>query len=214
MRSFSRADVPDVLPVFPLPGALVFPRARLPLNIFEPRYIAMIDDVLSGPHRLIGMIQPKPNQEGDTPALYQVGCAGRLVGFTETPDGRYLINLTGVARFRLKAEVEGFAPYRRAEVDFAPFDADFGDPADDPALDRDAFLATFDAYAAAKGLSADRDALDEADAEMLINALSMLLPFAANEKQALLEAQTLVERRQALTTLMAISAVGGGGAVQ
>ena len=124
-RRFALADLPEVIPVFPLPGALLLPRARLPLNIFEPRYLAMLDDVLRSDHRLIGMVQP---YEGPAPQpkLHVIGCAGRVTSLSETEDGRYLIALTGVSRFRIGGELDGFTPYRRIRAEWPDFAADLG----------------------------------------------------------------------------------------
>ena len=134
-RKFSLADLPDTIPIFPLPGALLLPRARLPLNIFEPRYLAMLEDTLKTPHRLVGMIQPAavPEGEGDG-RLHQIGCAGRVTAMQETEDGRYLITLSGVCRFRLGEMQEGFAPYLRAAVDWASFERDLGPRREGPGL--------------------------------------------------------------------------------
>ena len=132
------ADLPDTIPFFPLPGALMLPRARLPLHIFEPRYLAMIEDCLKTPHRLIGMIQPRATPGGE-PRLQAIGCAGRLTGFSETEDGRYMITLSGASRFRVKEEVQGFTPYRRCLVDWAPFGRDLGPAEDDPGFRRARF---------------------------------------------------------------------------
>ncbi|MEL6127895.1 MAG: LON peptidase substrate-binding domain-containing protein, partial [Pseudomonadota bacterium] len=141
MRRFNPADLPDVIPVFPLPGALLLPRARLPLNLFEPRYLAMLEDVLKTPDRLIGMIQPMETPEGASKSrLHQIGCAGRVTNFAETDDGRYVITLTGVSRFRTVAEVEGFTPYRRIDADWTSFEWDLGESEADPGLKRDDFL--------------------------------------------------------------------------
>ena len=126
-RRFSPSDLPDIIPVFPLPGALMLPRARLPLNIFEPRYLAMLDDAMRSDHRLIGMIQPLESRNDGPPQLRRIGCAGRVTSLSETDDGRYLIALTGVCRFRVKTEVEGFTPYRRVEADWAGFERDLAD---------------------------------------------------------------------------------------
>ena len=140
-RKFSLADLPETIPVFPLPGALLLPRARLPLNIFEPRYLAMLEDTLKTQHRLIGMMQPVVMPEGKaTGRLHQIGCAGRVTAFQETEDGRYLITLSGVSRFRLGETHEGFAPYLRARVDWTSFARDLGRAERDPEFDRPAFL--------------------------------------------------------------------------
>jgi len=200
------ADLPDTIPIFPLPGAVLLPRARLPLHIFEPRYLAMIEDCLKSDRRLIGMIQPRG--EGD--ALVQVGCAGRLTSFSETEDGRYMITLTGIARFALREEVTGFQPYRRARVDFTAYAVDLGDAQSDPDLDRRVFLKDLARYLQASKMGTDWSNLKEADDEMLVNILAMLCPFAPEEKQALLEAQTLPERRRILQTLIAFALQGHG----
>ncbi len=216
-KRFSLADLPDTIPVFPLPGALLLPRARLPLNIFEPRYLAMLDDTLKTEHRLIGMIQPIVMPEGRaTGRLHQIGCAGRVTALQETEDGRYLITLSGVSRFRLGALKEGFTPYLRAEVDWTSFERDLGRSEDDPEFDRPAFLKVLGRFFDTAQLSSDWDSLREADVELLINSLSMLCPFDPEEKQALLEAPNLANRRETLVTLMEFALAGGGdeGAMQ
>ena len=203
------ADLPRTIPIFPLPGALLLPRARLPLHIFEPRYLAMLEDALKTRERLIGMIQPRPLPGGGE-SLSAIGCAGRVTAFQETEDGRYMITLTGVSRFRLVSELGGFMPYRRAEVDWSPFDRDRGPAEGDPGFDRETFLALLSRYFSAEGLSTDWSSLKEADDEMLINALSILCPFEPEDKQALLEAPTLQTRRETLVTLMEYALRGGG----
>jgi uncharacterized protein len=194
-------DLPDTIPVFPLPGALMLPRSRLPLHIFEPRYLAMIEDCLKTKHRLIGMIQPRETPAGEQ-RLQAIGCAGRLTGFSETEDGRYMVTLSGVSRFRIKEEVQGFAPYRRCMVDWAPFNRDLGPSEDDPAFRREDFMALLGRYFSKLNLSTDWGSLKEAEAELLINSLSMLCPFSPEDKQALLEAPTLDTRRETLVTLI------------
>ena len=139
------ADLPDTLPLFPLSGAVLLPRARLPLHIFEPRYLAMLEDCLKSERRLIGMIQPRSDGT-DLPPLAQVGCAGRLTSFSETEDGRYMVTLTGIARFTLIAEVPGFVPYRRARIDFTAFLQDLSPPQPDPGLNRKLFLKNLARY--------------------------------------------------------------------
>ncbi len=216
-KALSPADLPDVLPLFPLPGALLLPRARLPLNIFEPRYLAMLEEVLKAPLRLIGMIQPLATAEARLSGrLHQVGCAGRVTAFQETEDGRYLITLSGVSRFRVLEEVEGFAPYRRARVDWARFGSDLGRAEPDEGFNRAAFLEVLARYFEAAHLSSDWDSLKEAEEELLINSLSILCPFDPEEKQALLEAPTLANRRETLVTLMEFALRSGGdeGAMQ
>ena len=202
------ADLPDTIPVFPLPGALMLPRARLPLHIFEPRYLAMIEDCLKTPHRLIGMIQPRATPGGE-PRLQAIGCAGRLTGFSETEDGRYMVTLSGASRFRVKEEVQGFTPYRRCLVDWAPFGRDLGPAEDDPGFRRDAFLKLLGRYFTHMNLASDWEGLKDAEPELLINALSMLCPFQPEEKQALLEAPSLETRRETLVTLIEFALRGG-----
>lgn len=202
------ADLPDTIPLFPLPGALLLPRARLPLHIFEPRYLAMLDDTMKTSTRLIGMIQPRPVPGGDN-KLSSIGCAGRLTAFSETEDGRYMITLTGISRFRLVREVDGFTPYLRAEVAWADFARDLGKPEHDRAFDRAGFLDLLGRYFSAQQLSTDWDVLKEAEDELLINSLSMLCPFEPEDKQALLEAPTLATRRETLVTLMEYAMRGG-----
>jgi Lon protease-like protein len=199
----SNADLPDTIPLFPLPGCLLLPRARLPLNIFEPRYLTMLDDALKSDHRMIGMIQPNEGpRDVDQDRLHMIGCAGRVVGFQETDDGRYLITLKGVSRFRLQGKVDGFTPYIKGAVTWGDFDRDLKDAAADETFDRAAFLKTLAKFFDAVQLATDWESLKEADEELLINSLSMLCPFEPEEKQALLEAPDLQNRRETLVTLM------------
>ena len=199
-------DLPSVIPVFPLPGALLLPRGRLPLHIFEPRYLQMIEDCMKTPERLIGMIQPIEGR-----GLHKIGCAGRLSAFSETEDGRYMITLSGISRFRVLQEVEGFTPYRRCEVDWAGFERDTGGPETDAGLNRDALMASLCRFFEDRGLSTDWDSLKEAEPELLINSLSMLLPLEPEDKQALLEAPSLTTRRETLVTLIEYALRGGSG---
>jgi Lon protease-like protein len=204
------ADLPDVVPVFPLPGALLLPRARLPLQVFEPRYLAMLDDVLKTSHRLIGMIQPYARPD-DSSRLHAIGCAGRITSFYETDDGRYMITLTGVSRFRIAQELDGFTPYRRCEVSWSGFERDLGAVEKDPAFDRAPFLKMLGRFFEDEGLSTDWDSLGDADDELLINSLAMLCPFEPEDRQALLEAPSLPTRRETLTTLIQFALRGGSG---
>lgn len=203
-------DLPDTIPVFPLPGALLLPRARLPLHIFEPRYLAMLDDTLKSEHRLIGMIQPRETAIGDR-ELQTIGCAGRLTGFSETEDGRYMITLTGVSRFRVTREVTGFTPYLKADISWDGFSRDMGKAESDPGFEREPFLRVLARYFEAQGLSTDWDTMKEAEEELLINSLSMLCPFEPEDKQALLEAPSLITRRETLVTLIEYALRGGSG---
>lgn len=202
-------DLPEVIPVFPLPGALLLPRAHLPLHLFEPRYLQMFEDTLKTDSRLIGMAQPNPHP-GHDKALHKIGCAGRVTQFSETEDGRYMITLTGISRFRIDRELDGFTPYRRAQVSWEGFEKDRGAPEHDPAFDRDGFLTILDRFFSARDLSADWSSLREAEDELLINSLSMLLDFDPEEKQALLEAPSLQTRRETLVTLLEYALRSGG----
>jgi hypothetical protein len=203
------ADLPQTIPVFPLPGALLLPRARLPLHIFEPRYLAMLDDTLKTSHRLIGMVQSRDVPGSDEKRLHSIGCAGRLTQFSETEDGRYMITLAGMSRFRIREEVSGFTPYRRCDVSWEGFEADFGPTEHDASFDREAFLDLLGRYFEVMDLSTDWDSLKEAEDELLINSLSMLCPFDPEEKQALLEAPSLSTRRETLVTLIEFALRGG-----
>ena len=205
------ADLPATIPVFPLPGALLLPRARLPLHIFEPRYLAMLDDTLKTGHRLIGMVQPQDVPRSAEPRLHSIGCAGRVTAFSETEDGRYMITLTGISRYRIREEVTGFTPYRRAEVSWTGFERDLGQPEHDPGFDRRAFMEILCRYFAGEGLSTDWDSMKDAENELLINSLSMLCPFDPEEKQALLEAPCLKTRRETLVTLIEFALHGQQG---
>lgn len=205
----SVGDLPDTIPVFPLPGALLLPRSRLPLHIFEPRYLQMIEDTLKTSHRLIGMVQPNPGRSGED-ALQAIGCAGRITQFSETEDGRYLITLAGISRYRVKEEVDGFPPYRRCEVDWNGFEQDLARSDCDKKFDRPAFLDLLGRYFASRELSTDWDTLKDADDELLINSLSMILDFDCEDKQALLEAPCLTTRRETLETLIEYALRGGG----
>lgn len=207
---FTLGNLPQTIPLFPLPGALLLPRSRLPLNIFEPRYLAMLDDTMKTSHRLIGMVQPVDMQSASGAArLHKIGCAGRLTAFQETEDGRYMVTLSGISRFRITETQDGFAPYIRAEVDWSSFERDLGRREIDHAFDRVAFLGTLRRYFDAAQLASDWDSLKQAEEELLVNSLSMLCPFDPEEKQALLEAPSLQNRRETLVTLMEFALCGG-----
>lgn len=201
-------DLPSIIPLFPLTGALLLPRGRLPLHIFEPRYLQMLEDCMKTRHRLIGMIQPCRGRDG-CKTLSMIGCAGRLTGFSETEDGRYMITLSGVSRFRFLHEVEGFTPYIRAEVSWPDFARDMGAAEHDPGFDRKGFFDVLCRYFTAQGLETDWDMLKDADDELLLNSLAMLLPLDSEDKQALLEAPCLATRRETLVTLMEYALCGG-----
>ena len=204
-------DLPETIPVFPLAGALLLPRAKLPLHLFEPRYLQMLEDAMKTKHRLIGMVQPREVPGSAEKRLHSIGCAGRLTGFSETEDGRYMITLSGISRFRVLQEITGSTPYRLCTVDWTPFARDLGDSEEDKGFDREPFLATLGRYFKAMELSTDWGSLKEADAELLINSLSMLCPFEPEDKQALLEAPSLETRRETLVTLFEFSLRGGTG---
>ncbi|MCG6885523.1 MAG: LON peptidase substrate-binding domain-containing protein [Silicimonas sp.] len=207
----SASDLPDTIPVFPLPGALLLPRSRLPLHIFEPRYLAMIEDCMKTPMRLIGMVQPHEAKMTGESRLHAIGCAGRLTAFSETEDGRYMITLSGISRFRVQSEVDGFTPYRRCKVSWSGFERDLGPTEHDPGLNRDTFFPDLRAFFEAEELRTDWESLEEAEDELLINSLSMLCPFEPEDKQALLEAPSLETRRETLVTLIQFALRGMGG---
>lgn len=202
-------ELPDTIAIFPLAEALLLPRARLPLHIFEPRYLQMIEDALKTDHRLIGLVQPNPVPGRDGPGLHTIGCAGRITQFSETEDGRYMITLGGASRFRVVKEIEGFSPYRKCDVKWDGFERDLGKDEIDSTFDRHAFLDALGRYFDTRGLSADWDTLKEADDELLINSLSMMLDFDSEDKQALLEAPSLQTRRETLVTLIEYTLRGG-----
>lgn len=204
-------DLPGTIPIFPLPGALLLPRSRLPLHIFEPRYLAMLDDALKSDHRLIGMIQPRVVPGSEEERLHVIGCAGRVTAFSETEDGRYLVTLSGMSRFRTLGEEDGFQPYRRMSVEWRGFTDDLGNEEHDADFDRDRFLHLLARYFDEQELSTDWDSLREAEDELLINSISMLCPFPPEDKQALLEAPTLSTRRETLVTLLEFAMRGGTG---
>ena len=200
------SDLPSRLPVFPLSGAILLPRASLPLNIFEPRYLAMIDSVLAG-DRLLGMIQPvaepsdTPGHSQDKPRLRRIGGCGRLQGFQETEDGRYLISLTGVCRFSVLGEVDLDQPFRTCSVSFDEFGDDLKPGAGEDDVDRETLLRVLQDYLIANDLQADWEAITESKNEFLVNTLAMLSPYGAEEKQALVEAPNLKSRSDVLIAL-------------
>jgi Lon protease-like protein len=206
-HSFS--DLPRRLPLFPLRGVVLLPRGALPLNIFEPRYLEMVDGALAG-DRLIGMIQPTENDETVLkPRLSQVGCAGRIVAYRETDDNRYLITLSGVCRFRLEGEVEAATAYRQGLADFAAFAGDLAG-AEENDFPRERLVAALKSYLSSRDLKADWKSVMSAPSEALVNALSMMCPFDPAEKQALLEAPTLEDRVSTLVALLEMSGGNGG----
>jgi Lon protease-like protein len=205
-------DCPSTIPLFPLPGALLLPRGQMPLNIFEPRYLAMIDDALKS-HRLIGMIQPDPDlleAARGAPPLYGVGCIGRITQLAETGDGRYLLTLTGVARFEMTEELKALTPYRQAKVSYQAFLSDFEARAGEDQVDRAGVLRALKEFAAANELKIDWKGVNEAPNEALVNALSMMAPFGPKEKQALLEALSLKSRAEMLIAITEMELARGG----
>ncbi len=209
-------DLADVIPVFPLPGALLLPRGQMPLNIFEPRYVAMIDDALRSGHRLVGMIQPDAAHPGpeNKPNLFTVGCVGRITQIAETGDGRYLLQLTGIVRFRIAAELEVATPYRQCRVLYTPFVDDFTARKGEDEVDRPSLLRALSGFLKANDLKADWDGIKNAPNEALVNALAMMSPYGTAEKQALLEAPDLKTRAEILVAVtemeLAKKASGGG----
>jgi uncharacterized protein len=201
----SYTDLPRSLPLFPLTGAVLLPRGQMPLNIFEPRYLEMVDYALTG-DRLIGMIQPTENEETVLrPPLSQVGCAGKIIAFRESDDNRYLITLAGLCRFRLTGEMETTTPWRAGFCDFAPFAGDLAQQADEE-FPRERLLAALKTYLNSRDMKADWRSVMTAPGEALVNALAMMCPFDPAEKQALLEAPSFQERA---STLMALLEMGG-----
>ena len=194
------SDLPDEIPVFPLTGALLLPRWQLPLNIFEPRYLNMIDDAMAG-ERIIGMVQSVGGDKS-RPGLANLGCAGRITSFSETNDGRYLITLTGIARFRVDRELDVRTPYRQVQADWNEFEADLHEPTVTALPNRERLVQTLRAYIDRNAMTADWSAVEEAPIETLINALCAGCPFSPIEKQALLEAVTLKDRCEALMALL------------
>ena len=199
-------ELPEIIPVFPLPGALLLPRGQMPLNIFEPRYLAMIDDSFRDGHRLIGMIQPDPAHPGpeDHPNLFRVGCVGRITQIAETGDGRYVLQLTGVARFRIEAELKVATAYRQCRVSYQPFIDDFVARKGEDDVDRKAVITALQAFLKVNNLKTDWHDIESAPNEALVNALSMMSPYGVSEKQALLEAPDLKSRAEMLVALTEI----------
>jgi len=198
-------DLPAVIPVFPLDGALLLPGGVLPLQIFEPRYLNMIDDAMAG-DRIIGMIQTNGAGGRARPGLARVGCAGRITSYSETGDGKYLIALTGLCRFEVEEEIAAPKPYRQVQADFTSFEPDLQFDGDGDEFDRAPFLDLLRRYLDHRGLGVEWDVVNAAPAGALINSLCMALPFSRLEKQAMLEAPDLEQRRATLTTLLEIEA--------
>jgi uncharacterized protein len=196
-------ELPEVIPVFPLPGALLLPRGQMPLNIFEPRYLAMVDDALRDGHRLIGMIQPdvthSPNES--KPVLFRIGCVGRITQLAESGDGRYILELTGVSRFKVVEELTALTQYRQCKVDFFSFVDDFTARKGEEDVDRPALLDTLTDFLKANNLKVDWEGIEAAPNEALVNALAMMSPYGPAEKQAMLEAPDLKTRAEILIAI-------------
>ncbi len=211
-RDVALHALPDTLPIFPLAGVLLLPRARLPLNIFEPRYLAMTRDAMVGA-RMIGMVQPvDPDDDGGlAPRVYETGGVGRITDFEETDDGRYLITLTGLCRFAIVDELPlADTDYRRVHADYGEYAGDLVAPGDSD-VDRPRLLNAVEAYFRIKGFTADWDTVEKASNESLVTSLAMICPFAANEKQALLEAGDTEERARVIMALMEMAVLDGAG---
>jgi len=205
----SLADLPARIRVFPLGGAILLPRAVMPLNIFEPRYLAMVKDAMAG-DRMIGIIQPKGDWQTDRPELFRVGGLGRITQYSETGDGRILIALAGLVRFRVVQEYPVTTPYRQVEADYAPYASDWSEPEPLAPIARASLETTLKAYLEAQDLSADWEAVKSADDEGLVNTLSVVCPLDSIERQALLEAASLPDRASTLTALMTFAQGAGG----
>ena len=205
-------DLPENISVFPLPGALLLPRGQMPLNIFEPRYLAMVDDSLRDGHRLIGMIQPDQAHPGpeDKPKLFKIGCVGRITHWAETGDGRYVMQLTGVARFRIEQELEVLTAYRQCRVTYAPFANDFIARKGEETVNREALLQALTSFLKANNLKTDWAGIESAPNEALVNALAMMSPYGVPEKQAMLEAPDLKTRAEILVAITEIELAKSG----
>jgi len=201
-------ELPSEFAVFPLPGALLLPRGKLPLRIFEPRYVAMTEDAL-GQGRMFGMIQPDPNaQESDRgPGVYRVGCLGRLSSFSETDEGHYLITLTGLARFSVVEELEMRRGYRRVRADFSAYQADLDLTPQQIGVERKALIGALRSFFSSRGFNANWDIIEKLDDDMLVITLATVCPFEPAERQALLEASSQVERSSTLLALLQMAAL-------
>ena len=206
IKSFSKSDLPDDIPIFPLPGAVVFPFGTLPLNIFEPRYIAMIEAVL-GSHRMIGMIQPVPNQSKESKRLYPVGCAGRIISFTETSDSRFLIELAGTLRFKMKKELSLLKGYRRIKPDWTPFLGDLKN--DYHLLNLNELLIVLKKYFDKNNINVDLNEISKISNEQILASIPQICSFKVVEKQAILEANSLQDRVDILISLLRMYTLEG-----
>jgi Lon protease-like protein len=205
------SDMPKTIPLFPLAGALLLPRTDLPLNIYEPRYLQMIDDAMYG-ERIIGIIQPTDGDFSENPTLEKVGCAGRITAYAETDDGRFVITLTGIARFKIKKEFPARGDYRLAQVEYKPFATDFIVEKDAQLVNRPQLISAFKQYLDANNMSADWSEVNAVSTEVLVNTLSLMAPYPAREKQALLEAPDLKSRADVLVALTEMALAKSGSA--
>jgi Lon protease-like protein len=194
-------SLPARFPIFPLSGALLLPGGNLPLKIFEPRYLSMFDAAIAG-NRLVGVVQPALGEPAETPHLSHVGCLGRITSFAETGDGRYIVSLTGICRFRLMDEITGHQPYRTFRI--TPFISDLKSRDEEDTVDRSALLSAFRAYLDANKLEADWESVERASNMTLVNSLAMMAPFDPAEKQALLEAPDLKTRAETFIAIIEI----------
>jgi uncharacterized protein len=193
-------DLPKTIPLFPLAGALLLPRTDLPLNIFEPRYLLMIEEAMKA-ERVIGIIQPQGSSDSNQPALESVGCAGRITSYSETDDGRLLVTVTGVCRFAIVDELDVATPFRQASVDYRPYAIDFVSETGARSVNREQLIKAFRQYLEANDMSADWNEVEAVSTEVLVNTLSLLAPYPARDKQALLEAPDLKSRADVLVAL-------------
>jgi Lon protease-like protein len=210
-RTFDRAtELPHTLPLFPVAGALLLPRRPIQLTVFEPRYLSLLDDALTG-ERMIGMIQPKAGDgaDGPKPELCDIGCLGRIVQYAEIGDGRCFLSLMGVTRFRIAEELTTMTPYRIVRADYAPFAQDFVEGAGEAEVDREALLKALRDFAKANDLKIDWKDIREASNETLVNSLAIMSPYGAREKQAMLEAADLKARAEILVAIAQIDLVHG-----
>jgi uncharacterized protein len=204
------SHLPAEIPVFPLTGALLLPRTELPLNVFEPRYLEMFDDAMKN-DRIVGMIQPLAGDISDVPKLLEIGCAGRITSYSETPDGRLLVTLTGIARFKVLEELETSRPYRRVHADYRSFAIDFASGIGAEQVNRSALLKAFRDYLEANNMTTNWEDVESVNTEQLVNVLSLMAPYPAHEKQALLEAPDLKSRADTLVALTELALVRQGG---
>tara|TARA_B100001248_G_scaffold258970_1_gene244182 strand:- start:3448 stop:4098 length:651 start_codon:yes stop_codon:yes gene_type:complete len=203
---FTQNSLPTEIPIFPLPGAVLFPHGTLPLNIFEPRYIAMVESVL-GSHRMIGMIQPVPEKENSPKGLYPIGCAGKIISFTETNDSRYLIELEGISRFKFKKELESTKGFRRVTPDWAPFQKDL--QSDYDLLDLNDLLKALKKYFEKNNVNVDLNEIAKISKEQVLASIPQICSFKVVEKQAILEAFTVEDRVSVLISLLNMYTLDG-----